>query len=66
MIDKLFKCDGFDLLYSKEDFKGISNVCMEIIKCSHSLIEDFYSFARSDIIGISKETDKIMVKQKLR
>lgn len=66
VLDNLFISNEVDLLYSKEDFICMSNVCMEMIENCKSLLDDFYDAARSDIIGISKETDKIIIKRKMR
>ena len=59
LIDKLLTEKISMSPYTKEDFISISEVTTEIIKNSYPLLEDFYTEARSDIMGISEETDKI-------
>ena len=60
LLDRLFTDDKFISPYTRSDFVSISAVNLEIIRNSVSLLEDFYSEARTDIIGIAEKTDEIV------
>ena len=62
LLDRLFNEDAFTSLYDKTDFISISEETLELIKNNTSLLEDFYTEARQDIIGISEETKKVLTR----
>lgn len=64
MLDRLFAEDDFSSPYTKSDFISISEVNLELIRNSKSLLEDFYTEAKQDILGISEETKKVLAKIK--
>ena len=62
LLDKLITTDDYSSPYIKEDLISITEVNLEIIKNSKSLLEDFYIEARPYIIGISEEKNKVLKK----
>lgn len=62
MLDKLFAKEKVISPYDKTDFKSTSEITIDIMKGSHSLLEDFYDEAKIDIIGISEETKKALAR----
>ena len=66
LLDRLISESDYTSPYTKEDFISTSEVNLEIIRNSITLLDDFYTEARSNIISISEETDKIMSRQRIR
>lgn len=64
LIDKILTTDNYNSPYTKTDLISTGEVNLEILKSSTSLLNDFYTDARSDIVGISEETNKALKKQK--
>ena len=60
LLDKVIMGVNNTSPYTNEDFVSTSEVNLEIIRNSVSLLEDFYHEARIDIIGIAEKTDKIV------
>jgi len=63
LLDRLYSEKEFISPYNKNDFISSRNVNLEIIKNNLSLLEDFYSEAKPDIIGISEETQKVLMRK---
>ena len=63
LLDRLIQQETFKSPYTKEDFRSISDVDIEIFKNSISLLEDFYTDIIPHIVGISEKTD-IKVKKR--
>ena len=61
LLDKLLTTSEHVCPYTKRDLIITSEVCLEIIKNSTSLIEDFYTEIKPNIDSISKETSKIKI-----
>lgn len=64
LIDRLITSSDYQSPYTKSDFISISDVNLEIIKNSITLLEDFYIEAKKDMIDISETTNKIIKKKK--
>lgn len=64
MLDRIFTEDKFECPYSKTDFISTSEVNLELIRNSKSLLEDFYIEAKPDIVSISEETKKTLTRKK--
>lgn len=60
LLDRLFTEEDFTSPYTKTDFISTSEVNLELIKNNTSLLEDFYTEARQDIVGISEKTKKAL------
>ena len=60
LLDKLITSSDYVSPYTKGDLIIISEINLEIIRNSTSLVEDFYIEAHPNIIGISEETNKIL------
>ena len=61
LLDKLLTTKEFECPYTKEDLIITSEVNLEIIRNSTSLIDDFYTEIKHNIDSISKETSKIKI-----
>lgn len=62
LLDKIFTEDSFTSPYNKTDFISTAEVYLELLKNNTSLLEDFYTEAKSDIDGISEETKKVLTR----
>lgn len=58
LLDRLFEETSFPSPYTKEDLISTSEIEIEIIRNSITLLNDFYAEARQDIIGISEEANR--------
>ena len=65
LLDRLFTEDSFSSPYDKTDFISTSEVTLELMRDSTTLLEDFYKEIRPDLVGISKETKKVLAKNKI-
>ena len=61
LLDKLLTTSEYEYLYTKRDLIITSEVCLEIIRNSTYLIENFYAEIKNNIDEISKETSKIKI-----
>lgn len=61
LLDKLLTTRQYEYLYTKRDLIITSEVCLEIIRNSTYLIENFYAEIKNNIDEISKETSKIKI-----
>ena len=61
LLDKLLTTSEHVCPYTKRDLIITSEVCLEIIKNSTYLIENFYAEIKNNIDEISKETSKIKI-----
>lgn len=65
LLDRLFSDEKFVPPYHKADFISTSEVNLELIKNSTSLLNDFYNEARSDLVNISSESNQIMTRKRI-
>ena len=64
LLDRLFYEQDFISPYDKSDLISIRDVSIELLTSNVSLLEDFYSDAKPNIISISDETKKILIRKK--
>ncbi len=66
LLDKLITTDNYSSPYTKEDLISTSEIILEIIQSSRTLLEEFYTDVRPNILCISEMTDKIKSRNRIR